>query len=124
MQQQAQLAPSMGFELSVTGACCRSRNGRHREAEQPRLLGRPAPLQLTGGPPKKAPGAFIAGFVPAKDVVRLPFYPPPTMPEGFVARHVFPPPPPPRPASGELTVSHHQRALYLFAESEDLYITT
>ena len=79
----------------------RRRNGGHWEAQQPQLLGRPAPLQLTGGPPKKAPGAFIAGFVPAEDVVRLPFYPPPAVPKDFVARHQFPPPPPPRPASGE-----------------------
>ena len=79
------------------------RNGRHSEAQQqPRLLGRPAPLQITEGPPKKAPGAFIAGFVPAKDVVRLPFYPPPAVPADFVAQHKFPPPPPPRPASGQL----------------------
>ncbi len=78
------------------------RNGRNNEAQQPRLLGRPAPLQIAEGPPKKAPGAFIAGFVPAKDVVRLPFYPPPTVPADFVAQHKFPPPPPPRPASGEL----------------------
>ena len=39
--------------------------------------------------------------MPAKDVVRLPFYPPPTVPQDFVAQHKFPPPPPPRPAPGE-----------------------
>ena len=89
--------------VTVVLTACRApphRNGKQRGLEQPRLLGRPAPLQLMDRPPGKPPGAFIAGFVPAKDVVRLPFFPPPTVPAGFVAQHRFPPPPPPRPASG------------------------
>lgn len=98
--ENAPLWHNLSSQAEAQNPAFRRRRGGREQDPALRLLGHPAPLQLTAKDHGKKPGDFIAGFTPTKDVVHLPFFPPPVVPVGFVARHTFPPPLPPMSGKG------------------------